>query len=219
MSAALLLVVFVTALGRTALTRWGGLALAAVTLLACVSGVGLFKAGPSLARANAPALKMRLAALEAKRGAVAADAQIDTASNPDIQAEKYFIAVEKHGSPAPSLDEVRAAPDAERQVFDATLTALSGIALTPSTGTVRGRCTTVAADGEAPLEPGTYRLTAEGAPAELRLRRLATTIAPDAPAWALADGAAMTLELGRDAVSEPWRGKFAGAPVRVCRNR
>lgn len=219
MSAALLLVIFATALGRTVVTRWGGLALAAVTLVACVSGVGLFKAGPVTPRANAAGLKMRLAALEAVRGDVQADAQVDAAYNPDIKAEAYFTATEKHGSPAPSLADVRAAADGERQIFDGTLVALLGLGLQPTTGkATQGNCTTVAPDGEAVMPAGgTYRLTATGAAAGLRLRRLASTVAADAAPWTLPADAPHTLELRRDALDEPWRAIVSDAPVRVCR--
>lgn len=216
MSAALLLAIFATALGRTTVTRWGGVALAVVTLLACVASVGLFKNGPAVTRANAPGLKMRLAALELSRDRVAPEVQIDAAYNPNIKAGTYFSATEKFGSPAPSLAEVRAAPDAERQVFDGTLVALSGLALTPATASGRS-CQTVAPDGEAELAPGsTYRFEAQAAGAGLRLRRLATTVAADAQPWPLADGAGAQLALPRDALPEPWRAVISGAPVRVC---
>lgn len=220
MSAALILVIAVTALGRTVVTRWGGLALAAVTLLACVSGVGLFKAGPVVPRANAPGLKMRLAALETLRGEVPAEAQVDAAYNPDIKAERYFSAAEKFGSPAPSLADVRAASDGERQVFDGTLVALLGLSLQPGSAGTGGTCTTVAPEGEAVMPAnGVYRLTASGGTAGIRLRRLADTVAADATPWDLADGAPLTLELRPDALREPWRAVVGGAPVRVCRVR
>lgn len=220
MSAALLLVIFATALGRTAVTRWGGLALAAATLVACVSGAGLFKAGPATQRANAPGLKMRLAALEAVRGEVPAEAQVDAAFNPDIKAEAYYAATEEHGSPAPSLAEVRAASDGERQVFDGTLVALLGLSLQPTGERTGGTCTTVAPDGEAVMPAGgAYRLTASGGTAGIRLRRLAGTVAADATPWDLPDGAPLSLELRPDALREPWRAIVSGAPVRVCRVR
>lgn len=218
MSAALLLVIFATALGRTAVTRWGGLALAAVTAVACVSGIGLFKAGPATQRSNAPGLKMGLAALELKRGEVAPETQIDAAYNPDIKAGAYFEAVDAHGSPAPSLDEVRAASDGERQAFDGTLVALSGMALVPAAGSARGTCETVAVDAEAELTPGTtYRLEATGPGAGIRLRRLASTVPADAAPWTVAEGAPATLTAARDALPEPWRAVVSGAPVRICR--
>jgi hypothetical protein len=67
---------------------------------------------------------------------------------------------------------------------------------------------------ETELERGRrYRFAAEGA-AGLQLRRLATTLPPEALPWPLTAEPVM-LALPRDASSEPWRGVISGSPVRV----
>ncbi|MBE2317438.1 hypothetical protein DVA67_015755 [Solirubrobacter sp. CPCC 204708] len=215
-SAALLLLIAVTALGRTAVTRSGGLAIAAVTALACFASLSVFKDGPFNHRVNAEPLKMQLAALELRRNEVAPGVQVGAPAL-GIRAVSYFSATDKFGSPAPTLDEVRAAPDEARQVFDGTLAGLDQLALTPATGGAGGTCSTTAPGQEAELAPGArYRFTATGAGA-LKLRRLATTVQADATPWALPDGTPLELALTGDALPEPWRAAITGASVRVCR--
>jgi len=140
---------------------------------------------------------------------------IDRPYNPDINAEAYFRAVDKYGSPAPSMDEVRRSGDGPRHVFDSTLAALSGMVPVPAK-TTGGTCATVNPGTEAELAPGTTaRFEPTGGGAGYGLRRLATALPEEFKPTELSP-TPTEFAVPRDTLPEPWRVVVFGAPVRVC---
>jgi hypothetical protein len=240
-SAVLWALLAVTALPRRPrLDRGALIVVAALTALLCVSGAGLLKQGATSRLSNTATLRPRLAALEVARGVVKPDLQIDALYSPDITAASYFKAIDAHGSPAFTIPELRAQPDALRQTFDAGLLLALGLQFqpggadatsgaAPTAGPVAGgsvstsgSCLVLRPAGagaklEVTLQPGArYAVSAAaGAPVQLALRRLASTYA-NAP-YELAGGATATLAPPRDRLPDPWQLQVtAGQRTRVC---
>jgi hypothetical protein len=214
-SCALLLALAVSLPRRPVVGQWGGAVLAAATLLACISGAGLFKEGAATRINNTTTLLPKLTALEVARGHVLAGLQIDPGISPDIIARDYYSARDKFGTPALPVATVRAAGDDRRQVFDAALVTALGISLKPGAGG-SGACTSYPPAAELTLPTGAAYTLSSSAPATVSLRRLATTYPQDA--LPLPGRAAATLTLPRDHLPDPWHVRLAGTqPVKVCR--
>jgi hypothetical protein len=137
-----------------------------------------------------------------------------------IPAGAYLRSVERNGSPAYSLEELREQPEELRRIADIALA--GAIGLRP--GAIRrppaaGRCPIFApASGSNsasfPLQPGQTLFGPAGAqPVTVGLRRFA-----DGESGVLEEippGDWRSLEIGADAATEPWRA-LIDAPMRVC---
>jgi hypothetical protein len=137
-----------------------------------------------------------------------------------IPAGAYLRSVQRNGSPAFTLDELRTQPDELRKIADITLA--DAIELEPK---VIGR--PAGADGcpvfspghgsdtaSFPLRPGRTSFGPAGnQPVTVGLRRFAET--QSGVLEELPPGAWRSLEIPRDAAAEPWRA-VVDAPTRVC---
>lgn len=137
-----------------------------------------------------------------------------------IPAGAYLRSVERNGSPAFDLAELRAQSDKLRKIADITLADAIGleprvIGRPPGTG----RCPLVAPAPNAetasfPLRPGrTIFGPADSQTVTVGLRRFAET--QSGVLEELPPGAWRSLDISRDAAAEPWRAVI-DAPMRVC---
>jgi hypothetical protein len=209
-------------LGRRAL-----LACAAATVAAVALNVGLLLDGADRFEEQTVLTRSDLAAMEIAERTIPPHFGLtpEIAGTPsliDVNAAEYFPAVREHGSPAYSLEELAAAPEAGRAQADVVL----ALALPLRTATERGAfrprgergCVVVAPGRDVAVPPGETRIeVAPGPPASLALRRFAreehrvrTEPAPG--------GSVTALEVPRDATSRPWQLRVeAEQLVRVCR--
>ncbi len=225
--------IFVILLAANALVgvRWGRRALgaaAAATLLALSVNVVVLKDGANYFRDQSVFSKSDLAALEIARATVEPDFQLGaeiagTPSLVNVFAEKYFEAVDEHGSPAYTEAELIEAPAQGRRQADVVLAqALPLFEETfadapPSAGPrCNGRQAASPKRG-IPLSPGINRIELDpGPPAILALRRFATGEFP-VPARELPGGSTMLLRVPADASSRPWHLQVtAQQPFAVC---
>jgi hypothetical protein len=240
-SAALLLVMFSTGLRGPVISRTAGAAIAAATVLLCVSNAGLMKEGGTTRLGNTSNLLPELSALELARDRAAPDQQIDVTWAPDIRAGLYLKAIDAHGSPAPSAESLRHAPDNERQAFDGALMRTDALALKPAPASEHGsgasplvdlatngsvsrsgacqvfRPTAAQAAFDVTAPAGTYVVSAdEGAVVPLFLRRLADSFT-GMPTLQLTGGTTATLTLPPDRLPGPWHLRAApGQTIRIC---
>lgn len=140
-----------------------------------------------------------------------------------IPAGAYLRSVQRNGSPAFTLDELREQPEELRKIADITLAdayRLEPIAIEKPPATQRCRVVTPAPGETAadfPLRPGTtlYR-PAGNRPVTIGLRRFAdeqSGVLEEVPR-----GAWRSIEIPRDSAPEPWRAIVDG-PMRVCFQR
>lgn len=204
----------------------------AVALLTIGPNLAKMKEGGTWEKEQSVLTRADLGALEIARPHVSPNftlASVDvagTASLALIEAEKYFEAVDRWGSPAYSPAELERAPATGRKYADIVL----GQALPISTATTPGSFDSGAAaenclavePGSAPPEiqlgPGTTRIeVAPGEPASFSLRRFATGEYPVRTAGA--EGESTTLvKIPRDRADQPWFLHVEAAQlVRVCR--
>jgi hypothetical protein len=137
-----------------------------------------------------------------------------------IPAGAYLSSVQRNGSPAFTLEELRAQPDELRKIADITLA--DAIGLEPRVvdrPAGAGGCT-VFSPGRGsdtasfPLRPGRTVFGPAGKqPVTVGLRRFAET--QSGVLEELSPGAWRSLEIPRDAAAEPWRA-LVDAPTRVC---
>ncbi|MET0306846.1 MAG: hypothetical protein ABW196_11570 [Solirubrobacterales bacterium] len=139
-----------------------------------------------------------------------------------VPAGAYLRSVERNGSPAFTLGELRAQPEELRRIADVTLASAIGLrseVVQPPVGA--GRCRVFApAQGSPtasfPLRPGIVFGPAGGEAVAVGLRRFA-----DEQSGELEEVPAGTwrrLEIPADAAPEPWRAVI-DAPTRVCPDR
>ena len=137
-----------------------------------------------------------------------------------IPAGAYLRSVERNGSPAFTLDELREQPEELRRIADITLADAIGLQPTVAGRPGDARRCQVIAPGSAtesasfPLRPGRTTYAATGSePVAVGLRRFA-----DDESGALEEvptGAWRGIEIARDAAPEPWLALIDG-PMRVC---
>ncbi len=137
-----------------------------------------------------------------------------------IPAGAYLDSVERNGSPAYTLEELREQPEELRRIADVTLAGALGLeaqVVPPPAGAARCRLVSPAPGSESasfPLPPGKTLYGATGAgPVRLGLRRFAdgeSGLLEEVPA-----GAWRRIEIPPDAAPEPWRA-LIDAPLRAC---
>lgn len=204
----------------------------AVALLTIGPNLAKMKEGGAWEKEQSVLTRADLGALEIARPHVAPTftlASVDvagTASLALIEAEKYFEAVDRWGSPAYSPEEIERTTANGRKYADIVL----GQALPISTSTTPGsfdagsaaeNCIALepgSAPPEVQLGPGTTRIeVAPGEPASFSLRRFATGEYPVHTAGAEGESTTL-LKIPRDRAGQPWFLHVeAGQPVRVCR--
>jgi hypothetical protein len=159
-----------------------------------------------------------------------------------VRAGPYFAAVKEYGSPAASPAQIATKPEDARRIADTELTNMHRVGLTPGSGaqrpgippivdsvtagivTRRGPCvvfrpSAVGQPGAATaldvtLPPQGLRLTAEGGPATVSVRRFADEFRP---VGTVAASAAAILRIGPDLAPQPWHARVAPADrATVC---
>lgn len=137
-----------------------------------------------------------------------------------IPAGAYLRSVERNGSPAYSLEELREQPEELRKIADIALAGAIGLqAQTTRPPAGPGRCEVISppsgsTSASFPLLPGRTLFGPAGEqPVTVGLRRFASAesgVLEEVPA-----GAWRSLEIPADAAPEPWRA-LIDAPMRVC---
>jgi hypothetical protein len=225
---------------------------AATALLACavglaiVSNVGVLRAGARFLRAESPAAKADLGALELARAEVPRGhiaSHFPGTPFVTVDAAEYFAGARDYGSPAYTAAEIAAAPENARLAADGELVNIHRLAVRPGAAATGGAAPRVDAVAEGtvntrggcvhfrPAEarvagtttelqvtvpPGGLLLTASGAPATVSVRRFAVTF-PRAPLARLAPEGSGTLRPGRDRATQPWHVRLISeAGVSAC---
>lgn len=202
------------------------LAPALVVVAAAVASNGLFmhEAYKSYARST-EVVRADLTALEIARETVDPsfflDEEFADTGFAHIDAGSYFGAVDEFGSPAYTIEEMRASSAEARFAADKVLLNALRIAVEPvSRSVAAGRCTAVARNaGEAvPLPAGGAVVLAGGQPVtDIRMRRFST--GPDFPVdfqTGVPAGQAAAIPIPTDASAVPWQVQLEGGPARVC---
>jgi hypothetical protein len=199
----------------------------AVTAIAVASNLVAFRAGQRWLEDVSVLSRADTAAIEIAERTVPREFTLTpdiagTASLLAVEAGQYLDAVDEHGSPAYSLDELAAAPARGRRQADIVL----GQALPLSTETLPGAYRDTGADGclevsteEVELGPGTARIEVPpGPPAEISLRRFADAGEYPVHTGGAAGGDALLLRIPADrATQQPWFLHVeAGQGARVC---
>jgi hypothetical protein len=211
-------------------TRRTLIAVAVLALIAIGPNLVQLKSGSEFFRKESVITRADLAALEISRDSVdpafalGAPEVAGTPSLPLVQAQYYFAAVDRWGSPAYSVAELETAPPTARHFADIVL----GAALPITHETVRGlrrpaagsSCATMPAGQAAAKEvPVAGKVTVEvapGAPAPIALRRFAEGEFPVAVATA-EGGTTTTINIPADRAKNPWFVHVeASQLVRVC---
>jgi hypothetical protein len=142
----------------------------------------------------------------------------------DIQADKYFEAVEEFGSPAYTQAELEAAqPQGRRQADILLAHALPLSSETQIGGYAEGAKGCTAAGGvggptEVPLEPGATKIEVPpGSEVKPSMRRFSEPGEFPVALGAIPSGSAMVLQVPADESSRPWvLDVESGEPVEVC---
>jgi hypothetical protein len=138
-----------------------------------------------------------------------------------MKAATYFAAIDRYGSPAPSLSELERQGEDVRQGADRILASALGLRLEASRSRPDGGCRRLRAEQpgapvgfELPRGGASLRVRAAG-PAAVSLGRFATR--PSVEAGELSPGERATLRIPSDSSPRPWRAAVAGASsVEVC---
>lgn len=219
-SAAMILLVAVEAL-RGVRIGWIGLALlfagAAISLagnLTHLRNSHDFLAAQGEA-ARAQLAMIELAGTEGDLGLSPSDVGPAGARYVGVPALFYLAAVDRVGSLADDLPEVRAAPEPVREAADLVLARSLGVEVAADPGATPGRCKLQAAGEPFELSAGTNLLQGGAAEAaSLLVGRFADT--PTVPVGELSGSGAFEVALPGDSAPDPWLAQ-ADAPVRVCR--
>jgi hypothetical protein len=138
-----------------------------------------------------------------------------------VKAATYFAAIDRYGSPAPSLSELERQDEDVRQGADRILANALGLHLQASSSRPDGGCRRLRAEQpgaplgfELPRGGASLRVRAAG-PAAVSLGRFATL--PSVEAGELSPGERATLRVPSDSSPKPWRAAVVGASsVEVC---
>jgi hypothetical protein len=237
---------FVLLIAVEALRGWRpsrlGLGVAgAGTLLAAVSGLGLFHDGSVALRGHGQVVSAQATAVEIGAGRMPADFKPNPEVAPQLAAGPYLEAMRSVGSsPAFSERELRGVDDARLRLVDGVFTRGYGLRLAPAAPglrppqgpapvaeqpteaavSTRGSCLTAAPRGGGLLTvtftapPGGVSLRAPGAES-VALRRFSTAFGDPLPGSVASAGA--RLRIPRDASSRPWHVLVSKArSVRAC---
>jgi hypothetical protein len=228
-------VVFVLLMAAELLREWpfsrkALLVAGAVAVCAIGPNLAQMKDGSAWEKEQSVYTRSDLGAMEIARDTIAptftlASLEVaGTASLALIEAQKYFEAVDRWGSPAYTPAELATAPAVGRHFADIVLSQALPVSTSTTVGEYQGgaapeNCATVEPGGpEVRLSPGFTRIeVAPGPHASFALRRFATGEYPVATEGA--DGESTTLlTIPRDRANQPWFLHVeASQPVRVCR--
>lgn len=214
-------------------SRQALIVVAVLALLAIGPNLAQMKDGSDWEKEQSVYTRADLAALEISRDTVAPTFTLagvettGTASLALVEAQKWFEAVDRWGSPAYSVAELESAPSVGRHFADLVLAAALPIGHETVPGLDRGAgageaCATMqpgeAPAKEVPLEVGTTRVeVGPGPPALISLRRFAEGEFP-AQIATVEGGTTTTLQVPRDRAQKQWYVHVeAGQLVRVCR--
>lgn len=208
-----------------------------VLAFAVVANLGDLRSGGRYLRSTDSRVKAELFAVELARANVDPQLAVDQQLAPQINLAQYFDAIDDHGSPAGSVEDLQAAAGSDRQAADAALVRALGLRLAPEAGrgsgptpaivsstvdaSTRGSCVAFARAGTAAIQadPGSV-LRIDGRPlVSVNLRRFGDTF-PRKPTLTADKSRTHLLRLPADGLGLPWivavssRGAFA-----VCARR
>jgi hypothetical protein len=233
-SAALFILVGVNLLKDVRFGRRAFLIAATVTVAAVMSNLVQLKDGADWFRNQAVLTKADLGAMEIARGTISPNFALSpeiagTPSLIDVEAQKYFAAVDEYGSPAYTPDELAAAPVPGPRQADLILASALSLSLVTRSGQYDSsdagseNCVTLPAGSSAPapeiqLAPGRTRIeVAPGPRADFSLRRFARGGYPVGTEGAPGESTTM-LAIPRDRAPQPWFLQVtASQQTRVCR--
>jgi hypothetical protein len=209
------------------------LVLGALAILAIAPNLAQMKEGSDWEQEQSVFTRSDLAAMEIARDTIAPTFFLGsvelsgTASLSLVEAQKYFEAVDRWGSPAYSVSELESAPPIGRHFADVVLSQALPIGheTVPEfdrSASAEEACATLQS-GEAPAKEvpvgvGTTRVeVGPGPPALISMRRFAEGEFP-AQIATVEGGTTTTLQVPRDRAKKPWYVHVeAGQLVRVCR--
>lgn len=218
--------------GRRLRGRLQNRAIVAAGVIACfaaVSNLGPLADGRAWMMKQTELTRGNLAALEIARGSVADEFRLmpdaaGTGSLIDIEAEAYFSAADRYGTPAYDEDELAGAPAHARYQADVVLlhalpishqTALDGGSATGGPG-----CALIQPGEpvETPIEPGTTTVAVpDGDPYSVRLRRFADPGQYPISIEPIHAGSTTSLDIPVDRSSRDWMLSVqASQPAEVC---
>lgn len=232
-SAALFLLVAANLLKDVRFGRRALWVLGAVTAAAIASNLVILKDGYDWFRNQTVLTKADLAALEISRPTISPNFALspDVAGTPsliDVEAQKYFDAVDAYGSPAYTPDELAAAPEPGPKQADKLLALTLPLSTETKVGeyeagTAAENCVTLPAAATTPgsevrLSPGLTRIeVAPGPHASFSLRRFTSGAYPVKTEGSPGESTTL-LRIPRDRAPQPWFLHVdASQQVRVCR--
>lgn len=191
---------------------------AAAVVVALVSGWSDFTGGRDLLVASDRPVLARLRAVEVGRRWASPDLQPDPVRLGSFTMRQYLAMVDSFGSPAPSLQQIRASDPATKGEFDNALLAAEGLRVTPVARVPSG-CRPVSLRNGAVLVKagGAFVIrAADNEPASVGMRRLA----PDGIEQQVAvipPRSALRVETRSDTLPEPWTVRaYAARSVDLC---
>jgi hypothetical protein len=206
-------------LGRAALV-----AIYAVGVLALATNVRLLVDGAAGLRDGVAIERAALTTVELSQGRVGSvlggqeiGKMLRFTGNGTI-ATGYQVAVREFGSPAFTLDELRAEPEHIRQQADLLLADNLGLRVERASAPATG-CRRITGEPGAgtsfELPPGGAVLRTSGEPAELHLRRFGSTFANHA-VGSLEPGVPTSVVIPPDAAPDPWYGSVPLTAIEIC---
>jgi hypothetical protein len=208
------LLVAVEAARGVRLRRRGVMILYGLVVIALASNFLLLRSGGKLLRDQAIAQRATLTSLEIGGGRMGPRIghELGGTGNEHTVNTAYLRAERQSGSPAYSLAELRAAPEAVRERVDADLADSLRVHLQPTSASP-SRCTRIPSDGfRLPVGGATLRTT--GGPATLSLRRFGAAFTVEA--GTLDPGVPMRLSLPHDSAPDSWYGSTSARPLSIC---
>jgi len=211
------------------LSRRGLLVAGAAVALAAATNLVVLKQGKDFFAEQAVLARSDTAAIEIARRTVDPKFALspEVAGTPvliDINAGKFLAAIDEYGSPAYSLEELAAAPEAGRKQADIVLAQALPVATDSELGGYdpgadRAGCTEAGngAAAELPVSSGATRIEVGPGPhAALSLRRFAAGEYP-VPTEGAPGGSVTTLTIPADTATQRWYLQvLASQPVFVC---
>jgi hypothetical protein len=199
--------------------RVGRLGVAALWVAAGLSvwaNVAPMRAGAGGLRSVSEPVSAELYVLEVLADRAPPGYRPDPIRAPTLVVEPYLAAVHRHGSPAPSEDEVLGLGGDARREADRVLRELVHPTLEPSNEALGATCRSLT-DGAALTVTGERTLVSAPSGSELRLARFATEFPTEATATVPAGGT-WVLVLPDDGADAPWRVQVGGGAT-VCPSR
>jgi hypothetical protein len=144
----------------------------------------------------------------------------------NVDAQSYLSAVEAHGSPAYTQQQLAEAPEVARAEADKTMAAALGLRLTrepASAAAIASRCERIALGADPAIielpPDGAVLRASPGSEAQVALRRYASESLP-VGLGTVSAGSAESLAVPADRSSEPWElGLTGSGKVAVCERR